>query len=322
MSSSHETVKNLETDQSHWAHLLIWLGSGSSLSATSTPPSRRDESQPETHPRQSWLDSVSSTLSLSSLAETKPAEDAGEHGELEADMRAAYLARIKRFSRILSHVTSLPVHPTEVAQTTSFVWLKSLVGLAPPSDEDPDAFKVDLDEAFASSDDLRLKDPKFLGYISKENLLATMQKHRIIDALAKIAYTDPALILDNSTDVHRLSLTDRCLFETGELQDEKSLAHSQFLVDLYMRRRRNYTLDNMLSYQLLYRLESSNGWEGMQTKTGTVRSPYMTLGLATDVKKFFEVQWPLSAALSKRGQKVEVAEVHLVPVHFPYSIDP
>ena len=287
------------------SRLLIWLGSGALNSAT---PSSSSTPQLDQGSTQHSATLASLLNSIVYGAQSEEAHRNGDPSKVELDMNAAYLSRIKRFTRILTQATqSTASHfPLPgIYQNTSVLWLRSLAGLTEPSENDQDAFHVDLGEAFNPS-----AEPQFLGYFAKETLYQSLEKYGIIEELGRLGYKEPSLILDcDDPVVQRISLTDQSLF-TKQQFENKTPAHSQFLADLYLRRRKNFLLDNIISYQLLYRLTKSQGWSELQAETGEKRSHYISLPLARDTLEFFETQWPKSAALSKRGHnEVEVTEV-------------
>lgn len=154
----------------------------------------------------------------------------------------------------------------------------------------------------------------FLNYYSAKDLIGLLQDTGVIDELDRKGYRDISLIFDTEDPYqHRLSLVDESLFGPRGRQLSSS---ERFLIDLYMKRRREWKLEGMVSYQLMNRLVLAGTWEELRNLTGEVRAPFVGLEGAREVIKFFETEVPRCSKGAKKGTGIwDVTEIG--PSPFP-----
>lgn len=103
-----------------------------------------------------------------------------------------------------------------------------------------------------------------LNYYSSERVIALLRTKGVLLALSKKGYTSPSLIFDTSDSFqHRLSLIDARLFESRELRDGE-----RFLVDLFLKRREKWGLEEMGCVGVMKRVAKAGGWERLREMTG------------------------------------------------------
>ncbi|KAH8928230.1 hypothetical protein BT69DRAFT_592653 [Atractiella rhizophila] len=195
------------------------------------------------------------------------------------DLEQYLLLAPKRFKSLFSHSSHSPVRPS-----------------ASPSTE-PDPFYLDIDLSEALEPSSKSNEVLFLNHYTYDDLVAALKEHGILSSLASVGYTSTSLIIDTSDSYqHRVSLVDASLFDPS-----LNLPSSErYLIDWFLRRRKNWTTANILSYQLMHRLLTSGSWEAL-TKAGEFRTAYLSLDAAKEVKEFLERQVEKDGRNSKSG---------------------
>ncbi|SCV72806.1 BQ2448_4343 [Microbotryum intermedium] len=222
-------------------------------------------------------------------------------------------------------------------------WWKGLLSASKSKHlaDDPDRLDIDLSGIFdnpASEDgedpsqDPRWNDgtarhqpPKnkgvspFLNYWTQDDLVEMLTRAGIDAALADLGFRSISIIFDTSDQFqHRLSLVDASLFSNPDLHLSSS---ERFLIDLHMKRRKSWTTDSSVSWQVMNRLIKAGSWEGLRGMTGEVRSPYVPLEGARELKEFIEKSVEKYRKLSKGGESLEVSEICWLQMHNPLSDD-
>ncbi|ORY55541.1 hypothetical protein BCR35DRAFT_271843, partial [Leucosporidium creatinivorum] len=159
----------------------------------------------------------------------------------------------------------------------------------------------------------------FLNYYSSSSLVSLLASSGVLAALDKLGYSQPSLIFDTSDSFqHRLSLVDASLF-TGSIPLS---SQERFLIDLWMKRRRNYNLDAIVSYQLMKRVEKAGSWEALREMTGEIRAPYVGVEGAREGAEFLEREVGKWRKEAKKGTgEWDVTEIAWMQMHDPLSKD-
>ena len=147
----------------------------------------------------------------------------------------------------------------------------------------------------------------FLNYYTSSDLIALLTSTGVLSSLVPLGYKFPSLIFDTSDPFqHRLSLIDASLYaQTPPLSSSE-----RFLIDLYMKRRKEWTLDSIVSYQLMKRLLKAGSWENLREMTGEIRAPFIGLAGARDIVIFFEQNVEKCSKNAKKGAGVwDVTEI-------------
>ena len=162
---------------------------------------------------------------------------------------------------------------------------------------------IDLSEAFSSAppsddeDGEPVTRTKFLDLFTHDDIRDLLRREGVLDALAAKGFAHPRLAFETRDDLHRLVITHPA---------EGWAPGGVLLADAWMRRRKLFSLDHLLSYQLVCRLDGCGSWETL----GERRMRYMSIELARDVRAFLEQAWPRAQAHSKRGRgEIDVVEV-------------
>lgn len=147
----------------------------------------------------------------------------------------------------------------------------------------------------------------FLNYYTSRSLISLLTSTGVLSSLVPLGYRSPSLIFDTSDPYqHRLSLVDASLYT----QNPPLSSSERFLVDLYMKRRRQWDVDSIVSYQLMKRLLKAGSWENLREMTGEIRAPFIGLEGAREVVEFFEKNVEKCSRTAKKGGGVwDVTEI-------------
>ncbi|KAM0753019.1 hypothetical protein T439DRAFT_323632 [Meredithblackwellia eburnea MCA 4105] len=159
---------------------------------------------------------------------------------------------------------------------------------------------------------------KFLNYYTSDQLIHLLSTSGVLSSLASKGYTNPSLVFDTSDPfLHRLSLVDERLFVSPGIS---LLSTERFLIDLYMKRRREWGLDSIVAYQLMNRLVTAGSWEKLRDMTGEIRSPFVGIEGARETLVFLQEFVPKAAKSAKKGTgHLDVSEIAWMQMHDPFA---